>query len=213
MAPLSSQLAMKGSTLVLGSSSRYRAELLGRLGVPFSQESPGVDERAHDGLLGALGAEGLALRLARAKAEALARPGGDRFLLCADQVGVVEDPDGPRLLHKPGTEGRCVEQLLSLAGRTHALVNGVVLLEEASGAVHELVDRQELTMRPFGRAEAEAYVRAFRPLDSAGGYRIEDAGILLFERIRSDDFTGIIGLPLLATARLLRGVGLLPGGA
>jgi len=60
------------------------------------------------------------------------------------------------------------------------------------------------------REEAEAYVQEFRPLDCAGGYRIEDAGIRLFERIRSDDYTGIIGLPLIATAKLLRRVGLLP---
>ena len=64
-------------------------------------------------------------------------------------------------------------------------------------------------MRAFGRSEAEEYVAGFAPLDCAGGYRIEDAGIRLFERIRSDDFTGIIGLPLLMTARLLRSAGLL----
>ena len=66
-------------------------------------------------------------------------------------------------------------------------------------------------MRDFSRAEAEAYVRDALPLDSAGGYRIEDRGILLFERIASVDFTGIIGLPLLSTAGLLREAGLLPG--
>jgi septum formation protein len=65
-------------------------------------------------------------------------------------------------------------------------------------------------MRPFDRTEAERYVARWRPLDSAGGYRIEDAGIALFERIESADFTGIVGLPLLAVARLLRAAGLLP---
>ena len=81
---------MTVTTLVLGSSSVYRARMLERLGVPFTQESPDVDERAFDGLLGELGPEGLALRLARAKADSLARPGGSRQLLCADQVGVLE---------------------------------------------------------------------------------------------------------------------------
>ena len=201
-----------GRTLVLGSSSKYRAELLGRFGVPFEQESPDVDERAYDGRLAELGPEGLALVLARAKADALRREGGERWLLCADQVGVVAEGDGRRrLLSKPGEPERCVEQLMSLAGRTHRLVNGVVLLDEATGEARERVDVQELTMRDFSRAEAEAYVRDALPLDSAGGYRIEDRGILLFERIASDDFTGIIGLPLLSTAGLLREVGLLPG--
>ncbi len=197
---------MKQSKLVLGSSSRYRAELLARLGVPFSQESPEVDERAFDGEFAALGPAEFALRLARAKAEALIAAGGDRYLLCADQVGV--HPDGG-LLVKPETEERGVEQLMGMAGRTHELVNGLVLLCEGTGQSWSHTDRQELTMRPFDRAEAEAYVREFRPLDCAGGYRIEDAGIRLFDRIRSDDYTGIIGLPLLATARLLREAGLL----
>ena len=62
----------------------------------------------------------------------------------------------------------------------------------------------------FKSTEAEAYAADFTPFDSAGGYRIEDAGIRLFESITSDDYTGIIGLPLLATARLFREVGLLP---
>jgi len=197
---------MNQSKLVLGSSSPYRAELLARLGIPFSQESPDVDERAFDGDFAAMGAGEFALTLARAKAEALAAAGGERYLLCADQVGVHPGGD---LLVKPGTEERCVEQLLGMAGGTHELINGVVLLEERSGRIWSHTDRQELTMRAFGRAEAEAYVREFQPLDCAGGYRIEDAGIRLFERIRSDDYTGIIGLPLLATARLLRQAGLL----
>lgn len=197
-------------TLVLGSSSRYRAELLERLGVPFEQASPDVDERAYDARFDELAPDAFALLLARAKADALRQPDGQRWLLCADQVGVLDAGDGDELLTKPETEERGVEQLLRLAGRTHRLVNGVVLFDEATGTCHESVDVQELTMRPFQRAEAEAYVREFRPLDCAGGYRIEDAGIRLFERIRSEDYTGIIGLPLLATARLLRLAGLLP---
>jgi septum formation protein len=201
---------MPVSTLVLGSSSVYRVRMLEQLGVPFTQESPDVDEDAHYGLLSELGPEALALRLARAKADALARPGGSRHLLCADQVGVLEvEGEAPRLLHKPVTVDACVEQLMALSGRTHSLVNGIVLLDESTGEARELVDRQELTMRSFEEPEARAYVELRRPLDSAGGYRIEDEGIRLFERIRSEDHTGIIGLPLLATARLLREAGLL----
>ncbi len=151
-----------------------------------------------------------ALIIARAKARSIVRPGGDRWILCADQVGVLVGEDGRRvLLSKPGTSERCVEQLMQLSGRTHLLVNGIVLVSEATGERLEATDRQELTMRNFDRGEAEEYVAGFAPLDCAGGYRIEDAGIRLFERIRSDDFTRIIGLPLLMTARLLRNAGLL----
>ena len=91
----------------------------------------------------------------------------------------------------------------------HRLTTGVVLLHPARGECHEAVDEQRLTLRAFDRAEASAYVSRHRPLECAGSYRIEDAGIKLFERIEGHDHTGIIGLPLLAVCRLLRRVGLL----
>ena len=100
---------------------------------------------------------------------------------------------------------------MRMSGRVLELVTGVVLLDAVTGAAHEAVDRQRLTLRAFARAEAETYVARHQPLDCAGSFRIEDAGITLFERIESGDFTGIIGLPLLAVCRLLRGIGLLPG--
>ena len=201
---------MSPPSLILGSTSRYRAELLGRLGVPFRQEAPDFDERALDDRFETVPAPEFALMIARGKADSIARSDGERWLLCADQVGVLEGDDGVRtMLTKPETPERCVAQLLRLSGRTHRLVNGIVLVSEATGERLEATDEQVLTMRAFGRDEAEAYVERFAPLDSAGGYRIEDAGIRLFDRIQSDDFTGIIGLPLLATARLLRRAGLL----
>lgn len=200
---------MTAPPLLLGSSSRYRAELLRRLGVPFTQASPDVDEASFDGQFSELSAEDFALLLAREKAAALLQRGGDRWLLCADQVGVLE-VDGERtLLRKPGTPEACVDQLMLLSGRTHRLVNGIVLRSERDGTELVEIDVQELTMRAFDRAEAEAYVTLRSPLDSAGGYRIEDEGIRLFERIESRDYTGIIGLPLIATARLFREAGLL----
>ena len=195
--------------LVLGSSSKYRAELLGRLGVPFLQASPDVDEEAFDGAFSELPADDFALLLARAKVDALLGKGGDRWLLCADQVGVLEAEGERILLRKPGTPEACVEQLLRLSGRTHSLVNGIVLRSERDGTELVEVDVQKLTMRAFDSAEAEAYVALRSPLDCAGGYRIEDEGIRLFERIDSSDYTGIIGLPLIATARLLRRAGFL----
>ncbi|MEM9380416.1 MAG: nucleoside triphosphate pyrophosphatase [Planctomycetota bacterium] len=201
---------MSPPSLILGSTSRYRAELLERLAVPFRQEAPRFDERTLDVRFETVDAPEFALMIARGKAGSIALRDGDEWLLCADQVGVLEEPDGSRrMLTKPVTPERCIEQLLLLSGRTHRLVNGIVLLSGATGERIEATDEQVLTMRPFGRDEATAYVERHAPLDSAGGYRIEDAGIRLFERIQSDDFTGIIGLPLLATARLLRKAGLL----
>lgn len=199
---------MAGSALglILASTSRSRSQLLARLEVPFSCVAPSFDERAEDHRFAELGPHAFALELARGKARSVTQVAPDAWVLGADQLAVLDVGEHPTLLHKPGTEQRAIEQLMSLSGRTHRLITGVVL---ARGTVeHCEVDEQHLTMRAFPRAEAEAYVTRHRPLDSAGAYHIEDAGIRLFERI-DGDHTGIMGLPLLAVCRLLRAAGLL----
>lgn len=194
--------------LVLASTSPYRHKLLSQLDLPFLAAAPDYDERAEDHRWPALGPDAFALHLGRGKALSLRASHPTAFILGADQIAVLPPCD---LLHKPGTPEAAVAQLLRMAGQTLQLVTGVVLLDAATGATHEAVDRQSLVLRRFARPEAEAYVARHRPLDCAGSFRIEDAGIALFERIDSADFTGIIGLPLLAVCRLLRTVGLLPG--
>jgi len=197
--------------LVLASTSRYRAALLARLGVPFEQASPAeVDERSFDHLWDELGPAEYTLHLARAKAAAVARLHPEALVLAADQVGVLALEGRAVRLDKPLTVERNVEQLMALSGREHQLVGGLVLWHGAGGREWTHVDRHALWMRAFTRAEAEAYVARWRPLDCAGGYRIEDAGIALFERIVGDDPTGIEGLPLITVARMLREFGL-PG--
>ncbi|HEY0137683.1 MAG TPA: Maf family protein [Nannocystis sp.] len=193
--------------LVLASTSPYRRKLLEQLDIEFGTCASEFDERAEDARLAELGIEGFALHLARGKAQSVRSRRPDSWILGADQIAVLP-PD--ELMHKPGTPERAVEQLMRMSGHVLELVTGVVLLDAVTGATHEAVDRQRLTLRAFTRAEAESYVERHRPLDCAGSFRIEDAGITLFERIDSGDFTGIIGLPLLAVCRLLRGVGLLP---
>jgi septum formation protein len=193
------------SRLVLASSSKHRAELLRRLELDFEVADPEFDEREHDRLFEQLGAETFALRMARGKGESLRGAHPEAWILAADQLAVC---DG-KLLTKPGSADAAVEQLMSLAGRAHELITGVVLLDPATDAKHEAVDRQRLTMRSFGRAAAQRYITKFAPLECCGSYRIEDAGIQFFERIEGGDYTGIIGLPLLAVSGLLREAGLL----
>ena len=195
--------------LVLASTSQYRRALLARLGVAFIVAAPEYDERTYDAEFVRLPEDEFALMLAAGKARSLRDRYPDAYILGADQIAV--DPSPPRcLLHKPGTPEAAVATLMRLAGRAHRLVTGVVLLDATSGVCRTAVDVHTLTMRAFSRGEAQAYVDAFAPLDCAGAYRVEDAGILLFSRITGDDYTGIIGLPLLAVATLLREVGLLP---
>ncbi len=194
--------------LVLASTSRYRAQLLRQLEIEFEQAAPSFDESAHRGAFGEGTDAAFALQMAQGKADSLAKAHNDDWVLAADQIAVLPGPPR-RLLEKPGTAARAVEQLMTLSGKTHRLVTGVVLQHAATGQARTAVDVHRLTMRALPRAEAEAYVARHAPLDCVGSYRIEDAGIKLFERIEGADYTGIIGLPLLAVARLLRDVGLL----
>ena len=194
--------------LVLASTSAARRALLERLEVPFVVDAPEFDEAAHgDRFEGMTDAE-FALLLARGKAQSLAARHPERWILAADQVAVLPGPPRRRL-DKPGREDVAIEHLVALSGRTHHLTTGVVLLHPGHGEQHEAVDEQRLTLRAYDRAEAEAYVRRHRPLECAGSYRIEDAGIKLFQRIEGQDYTGIMGLPLIAVAGLLRRVGVL----
>nr|WP_255216072.1 nucleoside triphosphate pyrophosphatase [Pseudenhygromyxa sp. WMMC2535] len=202
--------------MILASTSRWRAELLARLELDFESLAPDFDERAHDGRFAELGPRDFALLLARGKAESLVAKLGARaaWVLAADQIAVLDEGAGPVLLHKPGSAAKAVAQLMRLRGRSHSLVTAVVLARVAGGRVVGeptwAIDEQRLTMRSFAEAEAADYVARHRPVDSVGAYHIEDAGIRLFERIEGEDYTGIIGLPLLAVCRLLRAQGLLP---
>lgn len=192
--------------LVLASTSPYRRELLARLAVPFEVADPGLDEEPWKQK--GLSPDDLVVQLALAKAEAVAasRPGD--HVIGADQVAVL---DG-EILGKPGTNERAVEQLLRLAGREHRLVTGVALVGP-EGWSRTAVDVQEMRMRPFGRPAAERYVAEEEVRNCAGSYRIEGLGIRLFARMRSEDWTGIVGLPLLLVSRLLAEAGLDPLGA
>ena len=194
--------------LILGSTSAARRTLLNRLEIPFEVASPKFDEAADAERFESLSDAEFALTMARGRAHSLAPRFGDRWILAADQVAVLPGP--PRLrLGKPGREEVAVEHLMALAGHTHHLTTGVVLLHPGTGEQREAIDAQTLTMRAFDREEAERYVRRHRPLECAGSYRIEDAGIKLFDCIEGQDYTGIMGLPLLAVGRLLREVGVL----
>ncbi len=195
--------------LLLASTSRYRRSLLERLGIPFEVAAPAFDEAEHDDAFDAMTDDAFALALAEGKARSLAASHPDHVILAADQIATVDAP-GRTLLHKPGTVDRAVAQLMTLAGRTHVLTTGVAMLHPASGRLETCVDRQRMTMRTYTESEVRTYVEAVRPLDCVGAYRVEDAGIALFERIEADDVTGIMGLPLLHVCRLLRRFGLLP---
>jgi len=187
--------------IILASTSRYRRGLMERLGLPFEAAAPDYDEEAEkDRLPSDTPTEALVSHLGRGKALSLAARFPDAILIGSDQA---VDLDG-EILGKPGTEDAAVRQLLRLAGRAHRLLTSLVVHDARTGRTLDALDVHEVHLRPLDEAEARRYVLRDRPLDCAGSYKIEGPGIALFERITGDDATGVIGLPLIALARLLR---------
>jgi septum formation protein len=188
------------AVLILASTSVYRRELLERLGLPFEAISPGVSE-AH--VAGESPAD-RALRLALAKADAVARLHPQAVVIGADQVAAC----GDELLDKPGDAARCRAQLARLSGRT-ALFYTACALRGGGGSVHRAhIDTTTVVFRSLSAEEIERYVARELPLDCAGGFRAEALGISLFECIESKDPTALIGLPLIWLAAALREAGL-----
>jgi septum formation protein len=182
--------------LILASTSRYRAALLGKLGLPFSTRAPHVDESP----LPDETPEQLVRRLAEAKARAVAATAGRALVIGSDQVAVC----GGRILGKPGTAARAREQLQDLAGREVTFLTGLCLLDAELGTAQLAVDTTRVRFRPLTLAEIADYVDRDQPLDCAGSFRSEGLGIALFDGIEGSDPNALIGLPLIELCRMLR---------
>jgi septum formation protein len=183
-------------SIVLASTSRYRAELLQRLRLAFSQRAPGTDEAA----LAGESPHARALRLAQAKAEAAAIGLAQALVIGSDQVAEL---DG-LVLDKPGSSERAQAQLSACSGRAVVFHTALCLLDTRTGQSHLHLDQTRVHFRVLQPAEIERYIAAEQPLDCAGSFKCEGLGISLFERIESEDPTALIGLPLIALTRLLR---------
>jgi septum formation protein len=181
--------------LLLASTSRYRAELLARLQIPFISIDPAVMEAPVRNET----PESCAARLAEAKARAVASRYPGACVIGSDQVADW----GGRVLGKPGSSERAVEQLLAFSGQ-QVMFHTAVCVIDALGNERGALDTTTVTFRTLQRAEIERYVEREQPLDCAGSFRSEGLGITLFERVRSEDPSALIGLPLIATAELLR---------
>ena len=136
-----------------------------------------------------------------AKASSLAGEEPGSAIIGCDQLVSF---DG-RIFGKPGTVDRAVDQLAAMAGQTHELITALVVIRGDETFRHTDVTR--LRMRPLSRDAIERYVAADRPLDCAGSYKLESRGIVLFDRIESDDHSAITGLPLIALVTILRELG------
>jgi septum formation protein len=181
--------------IVLASTSRHRRALLESVGIPHTAVSPDFDE---DHAL-PLTPEQLVVTFARGKAESLGARHPKSLIVGGDQAVEL---DG-RVLTKPGTRERAIEQLGHLAGRTHRLLTAIALHDPARARTEHRLVIHEMRMRRLSRAIIEAYVDRESPLDCAGAFKIESLGVLLFEEMRGPDHTAIVGLPLAALGDLL----------
>ncbi|WP_114661906.1 Maf family nucleotide pyrophosphatase [Polynucleobacter necessarius] len=183
--------------LILASTSVYRRELLTRLRIPFEVVSPKVDETP---LTGETTLD-LALRLANAKAAAVAKIHPDTWVIGSDQVA---DLCGAAI-GKPGNFDRALAQLQLMRGQTITFHTALCLMKND---VHTTLSiPTEVTFRKLSDDVLENYLRAEEPYDCAGSAKSEGLGISLLEAIKSDDPTALIGLPLIALTGLLRDAG------
>lgn len=186
---------MSASRLVLASTSPYRRALLDRLGLPFVVASPGVNETPSPGEA----PDALAMRLARAKAAAVAGSHPDSLIIGSDQVALL---DG-EILGKPGNHANAVAQLRRLSGRTARFLTALCVHDSTSGRSLSRLVPYEVTFRPMGEQTIENYLRREQPYDCAASAKAEALGIALIARMSGDDPNALIGLPLIALIDLL----------
>lgn len=181
--------------LVLASTSPFRRALLQRLGLPFDTASPGSDESPLPGET----PQALVVRLAEAKARAVAAAFPRHLIIGSDQVALLDD----EVLGKPGDHARATAQLAAASGRTVRFLTGLCLLNSESGRTQTCSEPFDVQFRPLSKAQIEAYLRAEQPYNCAGSFKSEGLGIALFERLQGDDPNALIGLPLIRLVSML----------
>lgn len=186
--------------LILGSTSKYRQELLSRLRIPFDCIPPHADETPLKGE----SPRALALRLALAKAKAVASLHAEAIVIGSDQVA---DLNGEPL-GKPGNFERATAQLKAMRGQTVVFQTALAVVCNATGFEQVDISAVRVVFRDLSDVEITAYLLAEKPYDCAGSAKSEGLGIALLERIDSDDPTALVGLPLIRTARMISAAGI-----
>ncbi|ESQ17029.1 MAG TPA: septum formation inhibitor Maf [Chromatiaceae bacterium] len=191
---------MPSRRLILASTSPFRRELLQRLGLAFGVASPNVEEQP----FAAESAQALVLRLAEAKARAVAADYPDALIIGSDQVASI----GGSLLGKPGNRECAIRQLEQSSGRTVLFRTGLCLLDAASDRMQIHCEPYKVHFRTLTRQQIEAYVDREQPFGCAGSFQSEGLGITLFKRLEGDDPNALIGLPLIRLIDMLASLGI-----
>ena len=185
--------------IILASKSPYRKELLKRLGIEFEVDVSNVDENIFKASIS--DPENLSMTLSKQKALSVLQRRSGTIVIGSDQVGHFNGD----ILGKPKTIENAFAQLKTLQGNTHTLYTAVTVMS-AQNCI-QFSDRTELTMKNLTDTQIKRYIEIDTPLDCAGGYKIEKAGIGLFEKIETHDFSAIVGLPLMTLSKVLNEFG------
>jgi septum formation protein len=188
--------------LVLASGSRYRKDLLSRLGLRFEVAVPSIDETPH----AAESPAATALRLSVSKARALQRSHADALIIGSDQVA----SSGGQRFDKPGTHDNAVRQLRALSGKTAQFDTAVALLDAETDQLETRLVPCRVVFRSLEERLIQRYLEKEKPYDCAGAAKAEGLGIALIARIDTEDPTSLIGLPLIALSEMLSRAGLPP---
>ena len=186
--------------LILASSSPYRRELLARLQLDFSCDSPDIDETPQPGE----DTPTLVQRLALEKARAVAARHPGSLVIGSDQAAVLADGS---VLGKPGTAERAVQQLLHASGSEVTFLTGLCLLDSDSGDYQLSCEPYGVRFRHLSEETVRRYVEKEQPLNCAGSFKSEGLGITLFEKFVGDDPNSLIGLPLIRLVDMLAKAG------
>lgn len=182
--------------LVLASTSPYRRQLFGQLGLDFVAAAPRFEEY----LDSRLAPELLVRHLALEKARSLVPDYPDALIIGADQVFV---DSRNQMVGKPGSREAAIRQLTGMQGRSHTFYTGLAVVDSAAGTAKSICEPFTVTLRPLDEAQIRRYVEREAPLDCAGSFKIEGLGIALMERLEGRDYTALIGLPLIRLVELL----------
>lgn len=187
-------------TIVLASTSPYRLQLMRQLELHFHVAAPLYKEQMD----ASVSAELLVKHQALQKAKSLAETYPDALIIGADQVFVDARH---RVLGKPGTPEKAIDQLFEMQGRKHTFYTGLAIYDSASKDNVTEFDTFSVTMRELTKEQIKHYVERENPVDCAGSFKVEGLGIALMEKMAGDDYTTLIGLPLIQLVNMLNHFG------
>jgi len=187
-------------TLILGSSSPFRAELLGKLNLPFDTVSPDIDETP----LPNEPATDLVKRLAEQKAATIAVQHPNALIIGSDQVALLND----EIIGKPGNHKTAMAQLQAASGQTVQFLTGLALLNSQTGQLQSVVEPFEVRFKTLSDRQIEFYLKMEQPYQCAGSFKSEGFGISLFRQLHGNDPNSLIGLPLIQLITLLNNEGI-----